>query len=63
MRANNATNFHERFGFLAANATFPEIAVAHLPRLNLTEMTVSAESSLNPFPSLAAESDFWTSTK
>lgn len=38
LRANSPTNFYERFGVLAENAKFPEVAIVESGRINLDDI-------------------------
>lgn len=38
LRANSPTNFYERFGVLAKNAEFPEVAIVESGRINLDDI-------------------------
>ena len=38
LRANSPTNFYERFGVLAVNAEFPEVAIVESGRINLDDI-------------------------
>lgn len=58
LRANSASNFYERFGVLAADADFPEVAVVESGRVNLDDIR-HADVVVANIQQIAGEENRW----